>query len=190
MPGKTIGCALICACLYFASLVLSEEKDQYVSVLERNADLSFANMVKDLFHYLNATKVGSSLVAQLSDCAFACLRVVTCFSFNIAAYPDIDGNLWCELLATDKYNASDKFHANPHFHHYGIDVSSCFLIINFVRFNLLAYSDVQCKVGWFHLSIVYGLILLLRQCKYLSLTRKCASVKCGIRAKTHEDFCF
>ena len=127
MAGKAIGCALICACLYFATPVLSEEQGQYVSVLERNADLSFANIVKDLFHYLNASKVGSSLVTQLSDCAFACLEVVTCFSFNIAAYPDIDENLWCELLNTDKYNASDKFHANPHFHHYGIYVSSCFI---------------------------------------------------------------
>ena len=127
MPGKAIGCALICACLYFAALVLSEQQGQYVSVLERNTDLSYANIVKDLFHYLNASKVGSSLVTQLSDCAFACLGVVTCFSFNIVASPDSDDNLLCELLATDKYNVSDKFHANPHFHHYGIYVSFGFI---------------------------------------------------------------
>ena len=149
MTGKAIGCALIGAFLYFATLVSSEEQGQDVSVLERNADISFANIVKDLFHYLNASKVGSSLVTQLSDCAFACLEVVTCFSFNIAASPDIDENLWCELLNTDKYNASDKFQANPHFHHYGIYVSSCFINLYLSRLIFLLSVMYRAKLVGF-----------------------------------------
>ncbi|KAL9979540.1 hypothetical protein ACROYT_G017216 [Oculina patagonica] len=42
----------------------------------------------------------------------------------MAAYPDSKGILLCELLATDKYRATKKFHANATFHHYS-PWSSC-----------------------------------------------------------------
>ena len=89
--------------------------------------LSYANFVPDLFHYLNATKVGSSLVVDVALCNIACLSNPSCVSFNVAAEPDIYGHLLCELLATDKYNSSDQFKENPDFHYYSIYVRSSFL---------------------------------------------------------------
>ena len=87
--------------------------------------LSYANFVRDPFHYLNATKVGSSLVHKASACNLACVDNPSCVSFNVAAQPDIYGYLLCELLATDKYNSSDQFKENPGFHYYNLYVS-CF----------------------------------------------------------------
>ena len=86
--------------------------------------LSYANFVRDPSHYLNATKVGSSLVHKASACNLACVDNPSCFSFNVAAEPDIHGHFLCELLATDKYNSSDQFKENPEFHYYSIYVSS------------------------------------------------------------------
>ena len=87
--------------------------------------ISYANFVRDQFHHLNATKVGSSLVTKVSGCTLACVDEPSCVSFNVAAKPvDNFGHLLCELLATDKYNASDQFHENPDFHYYSIYVSS------------------------------------------------------------------
>ena len=86
--------------------------------------LSYANFVRDPFHYLNATKVGSSLVKKALDCNFACVDNPSCVSLNVAAQTDIYGHLLCELLATDKYNSSGQFKENPGFHHYSIYVSS------------------------------------------------------------------
>ena len=94
--------------------------------------LSYANFVRDPFHYLNATKVGSSLVTKASACNLACVDNPSCVSFNVAARPDIYGHLLCELLATDKYNSSDQFKENPEFHYYSIYVSS---------FNAVVWQD-------------------------------------------------
>ena len=64
---------------------------------------SYANFVRDPFHYLNATKVESSLVQDVDACSFACLGHPSCVSVNVAAQPvDIIGHLLCELLASAK----------------------------------------------------------------------------------------
>ena len=99
--------------------------------------LSYANFVPDLFHYLNATKVGSSLVADVAFCNLECLANPSCVSFNVAAEPDIYGHLLCELLATDKYNSSDQFKENPGFHYYSLYVSS---------FDVVVWQDLVIKV--------------------------------------------
>ena len=84
--------------------------------------LSYANFVRDPFHYLNATKVGSSLVHKASACNLACLSNPSCVLLNVEAEPN--GHFRCELLATDKYNSSDQFKENPEFHYYSLYVSS------------------------------------------------------------------
>ena len=104
---------------------LSEREVSGAKNKEMGQGLSYANFVRDRFHYLNATKVGSSLVSEVSGCGLSCVDERTCVSFNVGAKPaDIIGHLLCELLATDKYNASDQFHENPDFHYYSIYVSS------------------------------------------------------------------
>ena len=89
-----------------------------------NSKVSFAKFVKHSSHHLDVDPIASSSVQKSSQCAWACVETVTCFSFNVAAQPDIEGRTLCELLPTDKYNASDKFKANSDFHHYSISVSN------------------------------------------------------------------
>ena len=104
-----------CFRLALAGLILS----QALSVKPINNGY----FVADHFHYLNASRIRTASVASFMDCAFACMAALSCFSYNLAASPDVLGKLWCELLATDKYNASDKFHPNHFFHHFSIFVS-------------------------------------------------------------------
>ena len=127
---------------------LSEHEVSGAKNKEMGQGLSYANFVRDPFHHLNATIVGSSLVSKVSACNLACVDEPSCVSFNVAAKPvDNFGHLLCELLATDKYNASAQFHENPDFHHYSIHVSSvgtCFVVVihDFDRVN-----SVQVKTG-------------------------------------------
>ena len=58
------------------------------------------------------------MAADQMDCTFFCVGEPKCRSFNVAAYPDSKGLYLCELLASDKYGAKTKFHANATFHHY------------------------------------------------------------------------
>ncbi|XP_068705759.1 uncharacterized protein [Montipora foliosa] len=105
--------------------VATEKKaDKAISRGEPNIGVSFVNFKEDKFSYLNITILGYSHVDWMPQCSFACLETVTCFSFNLAAYPNINGKLLCELLPSDKYNNSDKFMSNESFHHFSI-ASTC-----------------------------------------------------------------
>ena len=44
--------------------------------------LSYANLKKDKFSYLNITALGEGLVDHMSECSLACLKTSPCFSFN------------------------------------------------------------------------------------------------------------
>ncbi|XP_068706570.1 sushi, von Willebrand factor type A, EGF and pentraxin domain-containing protein 1-like isoform X2 [Montipora foliosa] len=101
--------------------VAKEKKaDKAISRGEPNDGVSFVNFKEDKFSYLNITILGYSHVDWMPQCSFACLETPTCFSYNLAAYPDINGKLLCELLPSDKYNNSDKFISNESFHHFSI----------------------------------------------------------------------
>ncbi|XP_078363608.1 contactin-associated protein-like 2 isoform X1 [Oculina patagonica] len=98
------------------AMVFAMEK----SALYRNptGDISFGNFKQNPFHYLRVENITWSMVVDQLDCAFLCVGEPKCYSFNMAAYPDSKGLCLCELLATDKYRATKKFHANASFHHY------------------------------------------------------------------------
>ena len=81
-------------------------------------DFSVGDFKRNVFHYLWAEKLTSSMVEDQFDCTFLCVAEPKCYSFNMAAYPDSKGLHLCELLATDKYRETKKFHANATFHHY------------------------------------------------------------------------
>ena len=83
----------------------------------------YVNFMINEFSRLNITSIGRKLVQEEDDCAFACLKIPTCFSYNMATSPDDNGKLLCELLASDKYNNSDKFNTSKEFHHFHIPVS-------------------------------------------------------------------
>ncbi|EDO45777.1 predicted protein [Nematostella vectensis] len=61
-----------------------------------------------------------SLEVHPVECWLKCLDFLSCFSINTASSPD-SSQVWCELLAKDKYNASDTFDPNNHTsHHFNI----------------------------------------------------------------------
>jgi len=85
---------------------------------------AFANFKAHKFSYLNITTLVSDYVINGSECGFACVDISSCFSYNLAAFSDINGRLLCELLPSDKYNNSDDFLSNQSFHHFSIWVST------------------------------------------------------------------
>ena len=154
-----VRCFLVFVCLFIVH-VLSVQQVNQAKGLKRDAILgiNYANFVVDMFHYLNVGKVGSALVTKLSECTFKCLKEVSCFSFNLAASPDGDGKLWCELLATDKYNASDKFQVNESSHHYSIYVrcfSICFSFAGVKNGSVFAtFCFFRLELNWLLLCII------------------------------------
>jgi len=84
--------------------------------------IAYANFKAHKFSYLNITSLATSYVLNGSECGISCVNMPSCFSFNLAVFSDINGNLLCELLPSDKYNNSDKFLASQIFHHYSIRV--------------------------------------------------------------------
>ena len=146
--------------LYFTSLFVIHFFSEHIVSGAKNykkntgQGLSYANFVRDPFHYLNATKVGSSLVTKASACNLACVDNPSCVSFNVAAEPDIYGHLLCELLATDKYNSSDQFKENPDFHYYSVHVSS-FRALTWRNFSLYIRHEDRCSSVYSVLLTVY-----------------------------------
>ena len=113
---------------------ISEKKaGKAISRGEPHIGVSFVNFKEDNFFYLNITILGYSHVDWMPQCSFACLETPTCFSYNLAAYPDINGKLLCELLPSDKYNNSDKFMFNESFHHFSITV--CQMLWTFMEYD-------------------------------------------------------
>ena len=92
------------------------------------------------FSYLNITSIGRNLIQDEIDCGYACLEIPSCFSYNVAAFPDFNGKLLCELLPSDKFNNSGKFNASREFHHFYIPVSLLLIYHNslFLRGNVRA----------------------------------------------------
>ena len=118
---------LIFACVFVVRL-LSEHEVLSAKKWKRTdgggcASVSFD---RNVFHFLNATNVGSHLVQKVGICAHMCVDNFLCFSYNIAAQTDINNHFLCELLASDMYNSSDQFLPHPDFHHYSMKVSYLF----------------------------------------------------------------
>ncbi|XP_068736765.1 uncharacterized protein [Montipora capricornis] len=128
---KPFGCTtflkaslLILTIVHSYAVATEKKADKAISRGEPNNDVSFVNFKEDKFSYLNITILGYSHVDWMPQCSFACLETPTCFSYNLAAYPNINGKLLCEVLPSDKYNNSDKFMSNEFFHHFSI-ASTC-----------------------------------------------------------------
>ena len=83
----------------------------------------YVNFMISEFSYLNITSIARNLIQNENDCGYACLENSSCFSYNVAAFPGVNGKLLCELLPSDKFNNSDKLNASKEFHHFYIPVS-------------------------------------------------------------------
>ena len=90
--------------------------------LQRDSNFRFAHFIDHVFYVLDVPELESSRVTDRRVCLLLCLKDQRCFSTNLAAKPDINGNFACELLPTDKYNASGNFRLSQHFHHYSLKV--------------------------------------------------------------------
>ena len=78
----------------------------------------------DLYHHLSKKTIARSFVMDIFDCIFRCMTETKCYSFNFAAYRDSKSLYLCELLATDKYRASESdLQENGTFHHFSPLVS-------------------------------------------------------------------
>ena len=107
------------------------------------------------FSYLNITSIGRNLIQDENDCGYACLEIPSCFSYNVAAFPDVNGKLLCELLPSDKFNNSDKFNASKEFHHIYIAVSqTSYYSKMFLLGKIKSFFLFVCVTIFFWLSLV------------------------------------
>ena len=97
--------------------------------LKRNAGdgVAYAKLAVHKFRYLNLTTLMSASVKKLGECGKLCVDHSSCFSTNLAAFPDQDGWILCELLSSDRYNNSEKFLEIAVFHHLSIEASKFLL---------------------------------------------------------------
>ena len=88
--------------------------------------------IKEEYHYLNVSKVGTFTVYNSLDCSFECLGNPSCLSINLAAYKGADEKVLCELLGSEKNSNPKQFKSNNNSHHFSIKVTltTCLLIVN------------------------------------------------------------
>ena len=85
--------------------------------------------IKDEFHYLNVSRVGSFTVYDIFDCTFECLSNPSCLSVNMAAFKEANGELWCELLSSDKYRNPKDYAGIRSSHHFSIMVRRIIFLV-------------------------------------------------------------
>lgn len=83
-----------------------------------------AQFVEHSYHFLDVPKIAGIALPSDTDCLLRCMRNDHCFSLNVAAFSLPNGSTSCDLLSTDKYNASDKFKEDRTSHHFSIMVSN------------------------------------------------------------------
>ena len=78
--------------------------------------------IKEEYHYLNVSKVGTFTVYDSLDCTFECLGNPSCLSFNLAAYKGADGKLQCQLLSSEKFRLHEEYKSHNSWHHFFVKV--------------------------------------------------------------------
>ncbi|PFX12602.1 hypothetical protein AWC38_SpisGene23409, partial [Stylophora pistillata] len=68
----------------------------------------------DMFHYLNVPQIDMITPYDDFECVLKCLHHPLCISVNLAA----DGNKWCTLLSSNKFNDPEEYKGNKTSHHY------------------------------------------------------------------------
>ena len=99
--------------------------------------------IKDEYHYLNVSKVGTFTVYNSLDCTFECLGNPSCLSINLAAYKGADEKVLCELLGSEKNSNPKQFKSNNNSHHFSIKVT---LTISLLIVNIhTMYTNQICS---------------------------------------------
>ena len=122
---------------------------------DSNKELRYAQFIEHFYHVLDVPKLEGVAVPTGRHCLLRCVKNDRCFSVNTGAFHLPNGNISCDLLPTDKYNASEKFKLNHTFHHYSILVSSTFIYCNslpllacYARFALLYINYCNWASLW------------------------------------------
>ncbi|PFX13383.1 Protocadherin Fat 4 [Stylophora pistillata] len=71
------------------------------------------HIFQDNFHYLHAPKLEEIITYDDFECIFNCLYHPLCVSVNLAS----EGELWCELLSSHKYNDTNEYKEHKYSHH-------------------------------------------------------------------------
>ena len=100
-----------------------------------NKQLSYANFIEHYYHALDVPKIEGVAVETRGQCLLRCVNNDRCFSTNVGAFSLPNGKISCDLLPTDKYNASEKFKVNHTIHHYSILVSITYLFFEIFPFS-------------------------------------------------------
>ena len=79
-------------------------------------------LVKDEYHFLSVSGIGTISVYDTFDCTFECLSNPSCLSLNLAASKRADRKLWCELLTSNKDINPDAYKENKTSHHFSMKV--------------------------------------------------------------------
>ena len=116
-----------------------------------------AQFVEHSNHFLDVPKIEGIALPSDTDCLLRCMRNDHCFSLNVAAFSLPNGSTSCDLLSTDKYNASDKFKEDRTSHHFSIMVSNAPAI----NVPLLILLPLPRSSSFFLDSFLFPLFLLL-----------------------------
>jgi len=119
---------------------------------DSNKEFRYAQFIEHFYHVLDVPKLEGVAVQTGRHCLLRCVKNDRCFSVNTGAFHLPNGNISCDLLPTDKYNASEKFKLNHTFHHYSILVSFTFIYCNclpllacYARFGLKLLEINSCN---------------------------------------------
>jgi len=98
-----------------------------------NKQLRYAQFIEHFYHVLDVPKIEGAAVQTERHCLLRCVKIDRCFSANTGTFHPLNGNIFSDLLPTDKYSASEKFKANHTFHHYNIIVKDMAIIMSFIK---------------------------------------------------------
>ena len=117
-----------------------------------------AQFVEHSNHFLDVPKIEGIALPSDTDCLLRCMRNDHCFSLNVAAFSLPNGSTSCELLSTDKYNASDKFKEDRTSHHFSIMVSNAPAI----NVPLLILLPLSSSILFFFLFFFFFFLIIHR----------------------------
>ena len=115
---------------------------------------AFSHFIQHKNHVLDVEKISSLLVGFVTECALRCTTHVLCLSFNIKEdNTENRRQITCELLPTDFYNASQKFHkSREDFHHWSPIVRfmlECFSFALYLVTSSMIYVSFVNFIGKF-----------------------------------------
>lgn len=102
-------------------------------------------------HVLDVPKIQKKQVTSMVHFLHGCLLNHRCFSTNIMVGRDKNGGLTCQLLPTDKFNASDFFRPRQFCHHFSLVVRNrLYFLSHFVlKFkSIIALGTVPLGNSW------------------------------------------